>query len=203
MAQRQQLLGVGSNRADRSEWSITQILWNGNVWSQSTWQVGGLGGQWFVQSDGLAASIVQSGTQLLLTNEQGEETVAPMAEPDQLSGLRGQTAQIVQNGSNLTQILWDGDVWTQSTWMNGGLTGQWFVQSNGKAASILESGSQIVLTNENGTQTTGRWVSPRASKPGDRPFKLFRMEPTRKSSGTAIREANPCGRRADSPVSGS
>jgi Bacterial Ig-like domain (group 3) len=172
-AQGQQTTGQWLSATSFSAWGqtaqivqngpITQILWNGNVWSQSTWEVGGLGGQWFVQSDGLAASIVQSGTQLLLTNEQGQETVARWLSPTTFQAW-GQTAQIVQNGSNLTQILWDGDVWTQSTWMNGGLTGQWFVQSNGKAASILESGNQIVLTNENGTQTTGQWVSPTSFK---------------------------------------
>ena len=45
----------------------------------------------------------------------------------------GQAAQVIQNGP-LTQILWNGNVWTQSKWQTGGLSGQWFVQSDGMAA---------------------------------------------------------------------
>ena len=138
--------------------SITQILWNGNVWSQSTWQEGSLTGQWFVQSNGEAASIVEYGTQLMLTNEQDQQTTGQWLSPTSFSAW-GQTAQIVQNGS-ITQILWNGNVWCQSTWQEGGLAEQWFVKSNGEAASIFQYGTQLVLTNEQGQQTTGQWLSP-------------------------------------------
>ena len=40
------------------------------------------------------------------------------------------------------------------------LSGQWFVQSDGLAASIVPNGTQLLLTNEHGQQTTGTWLSP-------------------------------------------
>jgi hypothetical protein len=138
--------------------ALTQIQWNGDVWTQSAWQDGALSGEWFVQSDGQAASIVQSGTQLLLTNEQGTQTVGQWQSPTSFQA-GGQTGQIVQTGA-LTQIQWNGNVWTQSAWQDGGLTGQWFAQSNGQAASIVQDGTQLLLTNEQGTQTVGQWQSP-------------------------------------------
>ena len=104
---------------------VTQILWDGNVWSQSAWQNGGLGGQWFVQSNGGAASISEAGGQLLLTNEHGTQTVGQWLSPTSFEAW-GHMAQIVQNGTD-TQIVWDGNVWTQSAWQAGGLAGQWFV----------------------------------------------------------------------------
>jgi hypothetical protein len=137
---------------------VTQILWNGNTWSQSSWQNGGLDGQWFVQSDGQSASITQNGTQMVLTNEQGQQTVAQWLTPTTFSAW-GQTAQVVQNGP-ITKILWNGDTWSQSSWQNGALAGQWFAQSNGQSATIIQSGGQLVLINEQGQQTTGQWLSP-------------------------------------------
>jgi len=137
---------------------VTQILWNGNTWSQSTWQNGGLDGQWFVQSDGQFASIAQNGTQTVLTNEQGQQTVAQWLSPTTFSAW-GQTAQVVQNGP-ITNIRWNGNTWSQSTWQNGALAGQWFVQSNGQSATIIEDGGQLLLINEQGQQTTGQWLSP-------------------------------------------
>jgi hypothetical protein len=137
---------------------ITQIVWPGNVWSQSTWQEGGLVGQWFVQSNGQTAGVVAYGTQLLLTNEQGTQTVAQWLSPTSFQAF-GQTAQIVQTGT-ITQIVWPGNIWSQSIWQDGGLTGQWFVQSNGQAAIITRNGTQLLLTNEQGTQTVGQWLSP-------------------------------------------
>jgi hypothetical protein len=137
---------------------ITQILWPGNAWSQSTWQDGSLAGQWFVQSDGKAAGISQNGTQLTLTNEQGTQTTGQWLSPTSFTAW-GQTAQIVQNGP-ITEILWPGNTWSQSTWQDGSLAGQWFVQSNGQSAGITQNGTQLLLTNEQGTQTTGQWLSP-------------------------------------------
>jgi hypothetical protein len=138
--------------------AITEILWNGDVWSRSSWQTGGLSGQWFVQSDGGPAGIGQSGTLLSLTNEQGQQTLGQWLSPTSFTAW-GQTAQIVQNGA-VTQIVWNGNVWSQSTWQVSGLTGQWFVQSNGRAAGVVQGGTQLTLTNEHGQQTTGQWISP-------------------------------------------
>jgi hypothetical protein len=138
--------------------ALTQIQWNGNTWTQSTWQEGGLSGQWFVQSNGLIANIDQTGGQLVLTNEQGTQTVGQWVSPTSFQAW-GQTAQIVQAGAT-AQIQWDGNTWSQSSWQDGGLTGAWFVQSNGQFASITQSGGQLMLTNELGTQTVGQWLSP-------------------------------------------
>jgi len=138
--------------------AITQIQWNGNTWTQSSWQNGGLSGEWFVQSNGLPASIVQTDGQLLLINEQGTQALGQWVSPTSFQAW-GTTAQVVQNGST-TQILWNGNLWSQSNFQQGGLTGQWFVQSNGLGASIIQSGGELLLTNEQGTQTLGQWLSP-------------------------------------------
>ncbi len=137
---------------------VTQILWDGNVWSQSSWQTGGLGGEWFVKNDGGAASISEAGGQLLLTNEHGTQTVGQWVSATSFVAW-GDLGQIVQNGSG-TQIVWDGNTWTQSAWQTGGLAGQWFLSSNGQGASISEAGGQLLLTNEQGQQTVGQWLSP-------------------------------------------
>ena len=137
---------------------ITEIVWNGNVWSQSSWQNGGLGGQWFVENNGMSASIIQTSNQLLLTNEEGSQTAAQWLSPTSFEAW-GITAQIVQKGP-ITQILWNGNAWDQSNWMNGGLSGNWFVATTGLTASISQTGNQLVLTNEQGTQTVGQWLSP-------------------------------------------
>ena len=124
---------------------ITQILWNGNAWSQSTWQNGGLGGTWFVQNNGMAATILQTSNQLLLTNEEGSQTTAQWLSPTSFEAW-GTTAQIVQKGP-ITQILWNGNAWNQSSWQNGGLSGQWFVGTTGLSANISQTGNQLILTN--------------------------------------------------------
>jgi hypothetical protein len=138
--------------------AVTEIQWDGNVWSQSAWQTGALGGEWFVQSDGGAASISEAGGQLLLTNEQGTQTVGQWVSPTSFQAW-GYTGRITWDGS-AARIAWDGNTWTQSAWQNGGLDGQWFVGSNGQAATISNAGGQLVLTNEQGQQTVGQWVSP-------------------------------------------
>jgi hypothetical protein len=137
---------------------VTQILWPGNAWNQSTWMTGALGGEFFVQNNGQAASITEAGGQLLLTNENGTQTVGQWLSPSSFEAW-GQEAQIVQDSSG-TEIVWPGNAWVQSSWQDGGLAGQWFVTNNGKSASISEAGGQLVLTNENGTQEVGQWVSP-------------------------------------------
>ncbi len=164
---------------------ITEIVWDGNVWSQSAWQNGALGGQWFVQSNGMGATIIQTGGQLILTNEQGTQAVAQWLSPTTFEAW-GYTAQVVQNG-NVTQIVWAGNVWSQSNWQNGGLTGQWFVPPGGQTggssdskgggtatsgsgtttpssgwqpASISQAGGGLLLTDEAGRQTTGVWLTP-------------------------------------------
>src|SRR5262249_20721045 len=111
-----------------------------------------------VQSNGLPARITQNGTQIILTNEHGQQSIGQWLSPTSFSAW-GQTAQLVQNGP-FTQVLWNGNAWTQSTWQGGGLSGQWFVQSSGKPASIVQNGTQLVVTNAQGQQTTGQWLSP-------------------------------------------
>ena len=74
---------------------------------------GGLAGQWTVQTNGLTAGIVQNGSQLVLTNEHGTQTTAQWLSPTSFKAW-GQTAQIVQNGT-VTQIHWNGNVWSQTT----------------------------------------------------------------------------------------
>jgi hypothetical protein len=138
--------------------SVTEILWNGNVWSQSSYQTGGLGGQWFVQNDGGTAGVSEADGQLLLTNEFGTQTTGQWLSPTSFTAW-GDLGQVVQHGQ-LTQIVWNGNAWTQSSWQTGGLDGQWFLQNNGKSASITETGNQLILTNEQGQQTVGQWVSP-------------------------------------------
>jgi hypothetical protein len=138
--------------------AVTEILWSGNVWSQSAWQAGALGGEWFVKSDGGTAGISEAGGQLLLTNEHGQQTVGQWVSPTSFQAW-GHTGQITWDGS-ATRIVWDGNVWTQSVWQNGGLNGTWFVGSNGQTATISDAGGQLVLTNEHGQLTVGQWVSP-------------------------------------------
>jgi hypothetical protein len=138
--------------------ALTQIVWNGNSWTQSSWENGGLSGTWFVKSNGETATITQSGDQITLTNDQGVQTAGTWLSPTSFSAW-GQTAHIVQSGTT-TEIEWNGDVWSQSTWQQGGLAGEWFVQSNGMPAFIDQTGGQLSLVNEKGTQTVGQWLSP-------------------------------------------
>ena len=138
--------------------NLTEILWRGNAWIQSTWQNGGLGGQWFVESDNGSASITETNNQVVLTNEYGSQTEGQWTSPTTFTAW-GVTAQVVQQGA-LTEILWNGNAWVQSSWQNGGLTGEFYVQSNGLVASITQSNGQLTLTNEQGTQTTGQWLTP-------------------------------------------
>jgi hypothetical protein len=142
----------------------THIVWDGNVWTQSAWQTGGLAGQWFVTSNGQSASISEAGGQLLLTNEQGQQTVGQWASPTSFQAW-GQTATVSQSGA-ITTITWDGNTWTHSSWQDQGLAGQWFVPSDGGTVSITSSGGQLTLTDEQGTRTTAQWLSPTTFQDG-------------------------------------
>ena len=92
------------------EWMEDRMLLSASPVSAAGTPV--LDGEWFVQSNGMAASISQAGGQLLLTNEQGTQTVGQWLSPTTFQAW-GYTAQIVQNGST-TEIQWSGNVWTQS-----------------------------------------------------------------------------------------
>jgi hypothetical protein len=119
---------------------------------------GGLSGAWTVQNNGLAASVIQTGNVLVLVNEQGTVTTAQWLSPTSFEAW-GQAAQVVPDGGT-TEITWSGNAWTQTSPEGTGLGGQWFVQSDGQAATIVQVANQLLLTNENGTQTVGQWTSP-------------------------------------------
>jgi hypothetical protein len=137
----------------------TMIQWSdGSVWTQSTWQNGGLNGQWFVTSDNGLAGIADMGGQLVLTNEQGTQTTAQWLSPTTFQAW-GQTAAITQNGTTTT-IVWDGNTWTQTALQMSGLGGQWTVQNSGRSATIIQTANQLILTNEQGTETVAQWLTP-------------------------------------------
>jgi hypothetical protein len=119
---------------------------------------GGLSGAWAVQNNGLAASVIQTGNVLVLVNEQGTVTTAQWLSPTSFEAW-GQASQVVPDGST-TEITWSGNAWTQTSPEGTHLGGQWLVQSNGQAATIVQVANQLLLTNENGTPTVGQWLSP-------------------------------------------
>ena len=110
-----------------------------------------------MQSNGGIASIVQTGNLLVLTNEQGTQTTGQWLSPTTFSAW-GMTGSIIQN-NGLTEIVWNGNAWAQTASQGTGLTGQWLVQSNGLPATIVQVANQLILTNEQGTQTVGQWTS--------------------------------------------
>ncbi len=127
--------------------SVTYILWDGNYWAR-----GSIAGDYYVASNGMKASIRQSGNTLTLTDEYGNDTRTEWESPTQFSAW-GQSVSVVQEGY-LTRILWDGN-----SWERGSISGDYFVTSNGLKASISQNGEVISLTDEHGNTTRATWDS--------------------------------------------
>jgi len=75
-------------------------------------QTGELTGTWTVQSNGLTATIVQVANQLILTNEQGSQTVGQWISPTSFTAW-GDTGQVTVSGTTIT-IDWSGNSWVRS-----------------------------------------------------------------------------------------
>ena len=130
--------------------SGTHILWSGNSWNKAP----EIPGEYFVASDGGAASISDNGNQLTLVDENGHQTTGQWLTPNSFQAW-GQTARVVYNAT-ATSILWSGNSWIRLP----EIAREYFVASDGGAASISDNGNQLTLVDENGHQTTGQWLTP-------------------------------------------
>jgi len=112
-----------------------------------------LSGTWFVGSGGVA-TIRQDADKLIFIDEGGKQAKAEFLTPDRVRVAPwGQDVDIVQDGF-LTQIQWQGNVWERAR-----LSGQWWVASNGQRAAVHQGPEKVVLIDETGKRTEGRFVS--------------------------------------------
>lgn len=126
---------------------FTEVVWPGKSWEKID-----LNGSYFVHSNNRTATIVQTGTSLTLTDENGNTTKTQLNSANQFVAW-GQTVEVVRNGY-LTQILWNGNSWDRAQ-----ISGTYLVHSNNRVATISQSGGSLILTDENGNTATGTWLN--------------------------------------------
>ena len=181
--------GARRRRSSRTAPS-TQIVWDGNTWTQSPLQVERAG-------RAVGRAVQRPGrhdhpdrpTSCILTNEQGTQTVAQWVSPTTFEAW-GYTAQVVQrqqHGHPVERQHLD----PSRPWQAGALGGKWLVQSNGMTATIVQTSGQLAADQRAGLADGGAVAQPR-HLPGLGPDRADRPE--------RHHHAAPVGRQHLAPV---